>query len=250
MIIPFITLFNLNIYFIFPFITAAWFFIGYPSCLKHNKGKEDNIVTLYQLGISTFLINSAVSLALVADKYVINHYFPIETANAYTFAWGLIVPLLYIGNVIEKLIYSSTSDDAPKVFRKSLITLTMLVSVYAVLLLSAVNFIPEVLPKSINSEQLVQILSFMIAGYAVFVVINFPVNGYLFKFAETTKQNKIALGYFITVIIFPIVFLLINGGTEISNFRTLLLVIWTFIFLLLIIKTSVIFFPYKNPAAI
>ena len=243
LIIPFITLLKADIFILFPFITLTWFLIGYPGFIKHNKEKGKNLVSLYKLGVSTFIINSAVSLALVADKYIVNHYFPIDTANAYTFSWGLIVPLLYLGNVVEKLIYSSTSGDAFRIFRKSLIVLLMLVVSYSVLLLAAVNFLPAVIPNSINSIRLVQILSFMITGYALFVVINFPVNGYLFKFAETTKQKSVAAAYLVTIIIFPIAFFLINGGTEITNYRTLLLLIWSFIFLLLIIKTVVVFLP-------
>jgi len=243
LIIPFITLLKADIFILFPFITLTWFLIGYPGFIKHNKEKGKNLVSLYKLGVSTFIINSAVSLALVADKYIVNHYFPIDTANAYTFSWGLIVPLLYLGNVVEKLIYSSTSGDAFRIFRKSLIVLLMLVVSYSVLLLAAVNFLPAVIPNSINSIRLVQILGFMITGYALFVVINFPVNGYLFKFAETAKQKSIAAAYFAAIIVFPIAFFLINGGTEITNYRTLLLLIWSFIFLLLIIKTVVVFLP-------
>jgi len=243
MIIPFITLLKADIFLLFPLITLTWFLIGYPGFLKYNKAKGENLAALYKLGVSTFMINSAVSLALVADKYIVNHYFPIDTANAYTFSWGLIVPLLYLGNVVEKLIYSSTSGDSVRIFKKSLIILLMLVVAYSILLLSAVNFLPAVIPNSINSVRLVQILSFMITGYALFVVINFPVNGYLFKFAETTKQKSVAAAYLVTIIIFPIAFFLINGGTEITNYRTLLLLIWSFIFLLLIIKTVVVFLP-------
>jgi O-antigen/teichoic acid export membrane protein len=250
MIIPFITLLKADIFLLFPFITLSWFLIGYPSFIKHNKEKGDNLASLYKLGISTFIINSAVSLALVADKYIVNHYFPMDTANAYTFSWGLIVPLLYIGNLIEKLIYSSTSGDAFRIFRKSLIVLLILVAAYSILLLAAVNFLPTVLPNSINAVQLVQILSFMITGYALFVVINFPVNGYLFKFAETAKQKTIAAAYLITIIIFPIAFVLFNGGSEITNYRTLLFLIWFFIFLLLIIKTAVIFLPFKKSVVV
>jgi hypothetical protein len=248
LIIPFITILKADIFLLFPFITLAWFLIGYPGFVKHNKNKANNLYALYKLGVSTFIINGAVSLALVADKYIVNHYFPIETANAYTFSWGLIVPLLYIGNIIEKLIYSSTSGDSLKVFRKSLIILLMLVAVYSVLLLAAVNFLPSMIPSSINSTRLVQILSFMITGYALFVVINFPVNGYLFKFAETTKQKSVAAAYLSTIIIFPSAFIFFNGGTVITNYHTLLFLIWAFIFLLLVIKTGVIFFPNKKSA--
>lgn len=247
LIIPFITFFEADIFMLFPFVTLSWFLIGIRDFMLNNKSNDETLASLYKLGVSTFIINSAVSLALVADKYIVNHYFPIETANAYTFSWGLIVPLLYIGNVIEKLIYSSTSGNAVKVFWKSLIILLILVAVYSIILLSVLNLMPAVVPSSINSAVLVQILSFMITGYALFVIINFPVNGYLFKFAETSKQKSVAAAYLVTIIFFPAVFIFFNGGTEITNYRTLLLLIWSFIFLLLIIKSAVSFLPAKKP---
>ncbi|MBK9284679.1 MAG: hypothetical protein IPM51_10240 [Sphingobacteriaceae bacterium] len=246
LIIPFVTLLNVDIFFLFPFVSFTWFLLGYPRFKILNRNDEQNLTSLYKLGISTFIINSAVSFALVADKYIVNHYFPLDTANAYTFAWGLIVPLLYIGNVVEKLIYSSTSGDSSKIFRKSLIVLLVLVAVYSALLLTAVNFMPVLLPNSINSVLLQMILNFMITGYALFAVINFPVNGFLFKFAETSKQKTIARAYLVTILLMPIMFIIFNGGAAITNYRTLLLLIWCFIFLLLIIKTVVVFLPRKK----
>jgi hypothetical protein len=248
LIIPLVTFFKVDIFLLFPFITLVWFLIGYPGFIHYNKDNGENITALYKLGITSFIINSAVSLALVADKYIVNHYFSMDTANAYTFSWGLIVPLFYIGNVVEKLIYGSTSGDASKVLPKSALILLMLVAVYSILLLAVVDFFPGLIPKSISSVQLPQILTFMITGYAFFVVINFPVNGYLFKFAETSKQKIIAAAYLIISIIFPILFIFFNGGTEIKGYRTLLMLLWAFIFLLLIIKTAVIFLTGKKAA--
>ena len=201
LIIPFVTLLNVDIFILFPIVSLTWFLLGYPRFRILNQDDEQNLASLYKLGISTFIINSAVSFALVADKYIVNHYFPLDTANAYTFAWGLIVPLLYIGNVVEKLIYSSTSGDSSKIFLKSLFALLVLVGAYSVLLLSAANFIPALLPNSINPARLREILNFMITGYALFAVINFPVNGFLFKFAETSKQKTIAGAYLVTILI-------------------------------------------------
>ena len=250
LIIPFVTLFKADIFLLFPLITLIWFFIGYPGFIKYNKDKGENLAALYKLGVSTFIINSAVSLALVADKYIVNHYFPIDTANAYTFSWGLIAPIIYIGNVVEKLIYSSTSGDATRVLSKSFKILFALVAVYSISLLAVVYFLPGILPKSIHADIIFQILSFMITGYALFTVINFPVNGYLFKFAETGKQKSVAAAYLVAILIVPLVFILINNGTEITNYRTLLLLIWSFIFLLLVIKTAVIIFPFKKSAVL
>lgn len=250
LIIPFVTILKADIFLLFPFVSLVWFLIGYRGFVKHNTSKGENITALYKIGISTFIINSAVSLALVADKYIVNHYFPIATANAYTFSWGLIVPLFYIGTVVEKLIYGSTSKDSINVFRKSIFILLLLVSFYSITLLAAVNFLSTLVPKSVDSLRLTQILGFMITGYALFVVLNFPVNGYLFKFAETAKQKTIALAYLTLLISFSILFIFINGGTKITEFRMLLTLIWVFIFLLLIIKSSITFLASKKSVAV
>jgi hypothetical protein len=250
LIIPFVTFMNADIYLLLPFVTAFWFLIGYPQFKKLNTVSGEKLASLYKLGISTFIINSAVSLALVADKYIVNHYFPLETANAYTFAWGLIVPLLYIGNVVEKLIYSSTSGDSFRIFNKSLLVLLMLVASYSALLLLAVNFVPALMPKAIDLPLLREILNFMMIGYALFVVFNFPVNGFLFKFAQTSKQKIIAVAYTAAILVFPFAFFLVNGSFAITDYHSLLLLVWLFIFILLITKSVVIFLPVKKTLAL
>lgn len=246
MIIPFVLLLEYDIYLLLPIVAAVWFLVGLRGFIFHNKESGEKLVSLYKLGITTFIINSAVSLALVADKYFVNHYFPIETANAYTFSWGLIVPMLYIGNVIERLIYSSTSHQPVAVFKKVLFIIFLLISLYSIVLIAVVNLFPAVLPGSINVSQLVQIISFMIWGYAIFVILNFPVNGYLFKFAETTKQKIIAGAYLTVAFLFIILWWLMGDTIKVMDYKLLLLLIWAFIFSLLVSKSVFTFFPIFN----
>lgn len=253
LIIPFVSLLDADIFLLLPMVTLIWFIIGYPGFRKYNEGGKktagvNQLGSIYKIGLTTFIINSAVSLALVADKYIVNHYFPIGTANAYTFSWGLIAPMFYIGNLIEKLIYGSTSKEPLKVFSKAMVILMLLIAVYSVSLLTLVNYLPGVIPASINAGLFLQILGFMITGYAVYSVINFPVNGYLFKFAETSKQKIIAAAYLVIVVVVPVVFLIVNGGTEITSYRALLMLIWSFIFSLMIFKSVVVFFPVHKSA--
>lgn len=254
-IIPFVILLDADIFLILPFVTLTWFIIGYRGFRKYNDNESKNKIkiknefeSLYKIGITTFIINSAVSLALVADKYIVNHYFPVETANAYTFSWGLIAPIFYIGNLIEKLIYGATSNESFKVFSKAFVIMLLLIAMYSVSLVSLISFLPGVIPSAINAALLLKILTFMITGYAVYSVINFPVNGYLFKFAETSKQKTVAAAYIVTVIVVTALLLIFSDGTELTDYHTLLILIWSFIFSLLIIKTIVVFFPIHKSA--
>ena len=114
-------------------------------------------------------------------------------------------------------------------------------TIYAFAILGTINFFPNLLPASINAKLLFQIISFMMAGYAFYVILNYPVNGFLFKYAETTKQKTIAIAYLTVLIVFPILFIFLNGGTKITEYRTLLITIWVLIFLLLITKSSITF---------
>lgn len=227
----------------------TWFLIGFREFAKYSDKTGSQFTDLYKIGFSTFIINSLVSLALIADKYLVNHNFPLETANAYTFSWGLIVPILYIGNLVEKLIYSSSSGAKKVLFNKAAMLLATLVLTYSAILLITVNLFPGLLPKSVNSVMLKHILNFMIWGYAIFSVVNFPINGYLFKFAELSKQKKIAVLYVATSFVFLIGFMLINGGMLINNYKVILYAIWVFIFILLTIKVAVVYSPSKTPGS-
>lgn len=239
MIIPAVLILEINIFLALAASGFLWLLSCYPFILKEkNKGK--NIIDLYKVGGSAFIINSAVPFALVADKYIVNHYFPLHTANAYTFAWGLTVPLFYIGNLIEKIIYSSENINPEKTLRKSLITLFFLILIYVLALTSAVIFFPGIFPSSVDKQLLKNIFLFMSGGYSLYVLFHFPINGYLFKFLSSGKQKKIAVIYFLFLIILVAV-VISAGALELRDYRVLLLSIWGVIFTLLGIKAAVIF---------
>jgi hypothetical protein len=204
---------------------------------------------LYKVGGSAFIINSAVPFALVADKYIVNHYFPVDTANAYTFAWGLTAPLFYIGNLIERIIYSSEDINPGKMLKNSLVILFFLILIYVCVLISAVKFLPVLLPSSVDRQLLQNIFLFMVSGYSLYILFHFPLNGYLFKFLQVEKQKRIALIYFIYLIILLAV-VISAGALEIKNYKVLLIAIWGVIFTLLGIKTAVIFGRRRREEAV
>jgi hypothetical protein len=216
-----------------------WLLSCYPFIIKEeDRGK--NIFELYKAGGAAFIINSAVPFALVADKYIVNNFFPVDTANAYTFAWGITVPLFYIGNLIERIIYSSDDMHPEKMLKESLLLLFLLILIYLTAVISAVLFLPALLPSSVNRLLLKNIFLFMVTGYSLYVLFHFPLNGYLFKFLQVGKQKRIAVIYFVFLLLLVLV-TISAGAMEIRNYKFLLLSIWGVIFTLLGIKTAVIF---------
>ena len=117
MIIPFVIYFNFDPFTLLSIFVVIWFIAAYLFFDK-SASNEVSILEYYKVGFSAFIINSAVSLGLTGDKFIVNHYFTAEIANAYTFAWGLTAPIFYIGNMIEKYLIRRTKSREKTTFKK------------------------------------------------------------------------------------------------------------------------------------
>ncbi len=240
-LIPAVKIFQFDLYTIFPFVTFFWMLAGIKFFNSSEAMPEGTLRDLYKTGISAFIINAAVPAALIVDKYVINHHFPVATANSYTFAWAISAPLFYVGNVIEKMIYSSGNKNSVYTFKKALLALGIILLIYVGILSAVIIFIPSLLPRSVDAELLKPVFFFMVSGYAAYVLFHFPVNGYLFRYSEIQKQSITAAAFAVFILIFTAAAFYIFYQNPIQDYRTLLITIWIFIFSLLIIKSYVIF---------
>ncbi|MHB8338759.1 MAG: hypothetical protein ACYDEE_15200 [Ignavibacteriaceae bacterium] len=238
LIIPFVTAGHLSIS--LSLILSAFLALASTHKIINNAGltekEKGTIKDLYTVGISAFVINMIVPLALIVDKYIANHYFDMTTANAYTFGWGLTAPMFYIGNLIEKMMYSIKGNDKRKLLKNSFGLLLVFILMYNIMLIAGVNYFTFLLPKSIDKTLLKHIVYFMTGGYSVYVLFQFPVNGYLFKFSKITTQEKIAAVFAVFAVIYTAAMFLLRGFIAGVQFQVLLIAVWIFIFSLLGIK--------------
>ena len=250
LIIPFVTVGHLSIS--LSLILSSFLALVSTHKIINNAGfiekEKGTIINLYTVGISAFVINMIVPLALIADKYIANHYFDITTANAYTFGWGLTAPMFYIGNLIEKMMYSIKENDKRKLLKNSFGLLLVFILLYNIMLIAGVNYFTFLLPKSIDITLLKHIVYFMTGGYSVYVLFQFPVNGYLFKFSKITTQGKIAAAYVAFSAIYIAAFFLFRGFIATVQFQILLIAVWIFIFSLLGIKIFLMLLVTRLPA--
>jgi hypothetical protein len=248
MIIPAVIFFNVNIFTALSIFIVLWFFIVYRI---FDKGFSDNknYTEYFKIGFSAFIINSAVSLGLAADKFIVNHFFSIDIANAYTFAWGLTAPIFYIGNLIEKYLYAEPKPDKNRILKKGFLFSLLLISTYTGGILIVINFFPSLLPGSVSNEIFGSIFTFMITGYSLYVIFHFPLNTYLFKVSDTKKQKTISVYFFFIILVFAFVFYYIINNTFEFNFQMLLIAVWIYIFTLLIVKALIIFRGKGNNSA-
>lgn len=240
MIIPAVLIFDFSIFPALCVFTIIWFFIVYLTYLP-GITKSKNYNEFYKIGFSAFIINSAVSLGLAGDKFIVNHFFTTDIANAYTFAWGLTAPIFYIGNLIEKYLFAESGPDTDRLLKKGFLFSLALITTYTAGIITAVNLFPALLPDSVSQEIFGNIFVFMISGYSIYVVLHFPINTYLFKVIDTKKQKLISIYYSFIIVIFAFLFFLTVKNTVHLNYQVLLAAVWIYIFILLIIKTVIIF---------
>lgn len=240
MVIPAIIIFNVQIFPALCALTFIWFLVVYKT-YNSNFYSSINYTEFYKIGFSAFVINSAVSLALAGDKFIVNHFFSSNIANAYTFAWGLTAPVFYIGNLVEKYLFAEAKPDKNKLLVKGFLFSLSLILIYIAGIVTAVNFFPSLLPDSISKEIFSGIFVFMITGYSIYVVLHFPINTYLFKVIDTGKQKIISLYYSVVIAVFSFLFFFTIQNVFHLNYQLLLASVWIYIFILLIIKTLIIF---------
>jgi len=241
LLIPAVIFFNIDFFIALPMIGVLWFLSALPKFIKAEDPSQRNIKEFYKIGVSAFVINSAVSLALAADKYFVNHFFSLELANSYTFAWGLTAPMFYIGVIIEQFLFSESRPSKANILRKGFSLSASLVIVYALILLIAVNFFPSLIPKSVDYNYVLNIVTLMISGYSVYVIFHFPVNAYLFKSLGIEKQKTISLIFSIIILAFVISYTIIMQGVIEINYLWLLIITWSYIFTLLAAKIFIMF---------
>jgi len=241
LIIPAILFIQVRLFSILPVVAILWFVIGYPKYIKQNESTLKNFKEFYKVGISAFIINSAVSLALAADKYFVNHFFSVETANSYTFAWGITAPMFYIGVLIEQYLFSETNTSKTNILRHGFILSTSLVILYGISMLAVVNFLPGLIPISVDYNLVLKISTLMITGYSIYVVFHFPVNAYLFKSLGTGKQKTISLAFSIIISAYLVLYILILQGIVGIDYVWLLIITWSYIFTLLVTKILIMF---------
>lgn len=241
MLIPAVIFFNIDFFISLPVIAILWFLIGLPGYIKAKGSTQSSIKEFYKIGVSAFVINSAVSLALAADKYFVNHFFSLDLANSYTFAWGLTAPMFYIGVIIEQFLFSETRPSKSNILKKGFSLSASLVVIYATVILIAINFFPGLIPVSVNYTYVLNILTLMITGYSVYVIFHFPVNAYLFKSLGTEKQKSISIIFSIIISAFVVLYTIIMQGVVAINYLWLLIITWSYIFILLITKIFIMF---------
>jgi hypothetical protein len=240
MIIPAVLFFGLSIFPSLAVLVVIWFFAVYRLFDKEDL-QNKNFREYYKLGFSAFVINSAVSLGLAGDKFIVNHFFAADIANAYTFAWGLTAPIFYIGNLIEKYLFAEPKPDKTRILKKGFILSLIIISAYTFGIITIIKFFPALLPAAISKEIFGQIFIFMITGYSLYVILHFPLNTYLFKVIDTGKQKKISLYFSIIILISIFMFYYLINYVPGLNYQMLLAAVWIYIFTLLIVKMLIIF---------
>ncbi|MCK9210019.1 MAG: hypothetical protein M0P61_04190 [Ignavibacteriaceae bacterium] len=236
---------NRNLSWVIPITASIWGLTTVYLFNEKGNAPSVSIKEFYSASISSFIINSAVSLGLLADKYVATHYFTLETANAYTFAWGVTAPLFYIGNFIERVLYSYSSLNKKKIYSMAIILHAALLLLYFVLVIELMTGYTRLLPGFVQLPIFKDIFWKMFSVYSIFTLLHFALNAFLFKLVPFAVQKLIAgiyLGWVVTAGAFALFFFNEIKG----SYNVVLIAMLVYIYVLLGIKGGVLLFVYRG----
>jgi len=178
---------SINVIYVLPLASIVWFLVCFK---KPENAKEVTIKKFYNKGISAFIVNTLPGVPIILDKFIINNFFDVETANAYTFAWVLTAPILYIGTTMEHIIYSSSANLNTKKLKHGMVISVLVNLILTSLILFTLYVFPSVLPKSVNNILLFKIVVIIAGGYSILVSIQNPLKAYILKYG-TEELNHI-----------------------------------------------------------
>jgi hypothetical protein len=151
-----------------------------------------------------------------------------------------LVPMLYIGNIFEKFIYSS---DNLKINRKRFLLISAANSIsglfYTILLYSAFSLF-ELFPKAINSADYFSFFIPIGLGLFIFSSIHFPLNGFLFKYNSKIAQKRTAL-FNIPVLLISIILIFYLASIQELSIVSLIAISFLSLILINILKGYFIF---------
>jgi hypothetical protein len=221
-------------------IVLLWF-VFINNYLDNVNTPSKKIKEYYKIGYSALLMNSSVSVILAGDKFLANHFFETGIANSYTFAWMFTAPLFYIGNLIEKFLFTETVINKRKILTKGIILSLILICLYVILTFLLIRFFPAFLPSSVSQNYFTNIYVLMTAGYSIFVLFYFPLNSYIYKFCKTSALKNIGTVFTLVLAAYVLVFLIINGVALKLTYVKLLIITYSFVYILLFVKAVFIF---------
>ncbi|MBI9070780.1 MAG: hypothetical protein JEY94_04240 [Melioribacteraceae bacterium] len=187
-----LTILHIKIIYVLPVAAFLWF----VTCFKKdNINRSDDIKSFYKLGVSSFIINTLPGISVIIDKFIANHYFATEVANAYTFSWIMIAPMIYVGNITEHLILASNNKKGSNTLQSGVIFTIIGIICYNLLCLVILNYFSELLPASIDVEIVKMIVPYLLIGYSLYTILQNPVKAYILKFANKNIQSKLSRVY-------------------------------------------------------
>lgn len=236
--IVFAAFININLVIAFSLLTFIASIISLYFIIKTDKRIiNGNSKSFYKIGFTAFIINSVSPFIFIADKFIVNTFFNIETANAYTFAWTLTAPIFYLGVIFEKYIYTLHAGilDRRKIIFVMLL-LFFLLFIYWVLINLFLSFGITILPETINLMLLKNIINIMLPGFMIFTIIHYPMNGYLFKKELLNVQYKLSVIYLIIIFLLLILFFILTRIELNNNYLLILFLTWGVLGIILSIK--------------
>ncbi len=207
--------------YIFALITA--FIIAFILIRKAftNEGKE--YFNMYAFGLNALIINGFFTVLMSINHILAGHLLPFNSANNIILVWLASVPLIYISNIFEKVVYNSLHLK-DKIVKWVFINFSLMLF-YALIIGIVILFFDSLLPATAEKTMITGYMTMIFPVIFVFAVLNSFINAYTFRYLDYKSQSIITVSY--AIILFLCILFAVLSLNRIFLLNDILLILFS-----------------------
>lgn len=195
---------------------VAAFIVAFVLLKKAFAKDGKDYFNMYAFGLNALIINGFFAVVMSINHILAGNLLSHNSANNIILVWLASVPLIYLSNIFEKVVYNSIGLKE-KIVKWVLINFSMMLF-YSLLISVIIIYFDFLLPSPAEKELMLEYMTLIFPAIFVFALLNSFINAYTFRYLDYKRQSIITV-LFAVLLISCIIFgaLSINGVFRLND---------------------------------
>lgn len=186
-----------------------------------NEGKD--YFNMYSFGLNALIINGFFAVVMSINHILAGNLLPHNSANNIILVWLASVPLIYLSNIFEKVVYNSERLK-DKIYKWVLINFSFML-VYTAIIGVIIILFDSLLPSLAEKELMMKYMFLIFPVIFIFALLNSFINAYTFRYLDYKGQSVITALYAVLLtvsVVFAVLFI-----NKVINLNDLSLIVFS-----------------------
>lgn len=224
----------------------AAFIIAF-ALIKKALAKEGNeYLNMYAFGLNALIINGFFAVVMSINHILAGNLLSHNSANNIILVWLASVPLIYLSNIFEKVVYNSVRLK-DKIVKWVLINFSLMLF-YTLVIGTVILVFDFLLPSPADKELMSEYMVLIFPGILIFALLNSFINAYTFRYLDYKRQSIITVIYAALLIICVLIAILSLNKIFLLNDLSLIIFSGSVLLTAIISKSVIVLLRIKSIA--